>query len=170
MPVISIDIADGTMHPYPLDRLLKFYWDLFVTVDNPKIIQCAFPLLDGTAEPDVAPSLTTLDALIQLHLLSLDFQDDFLAACIFAKLRHNLRHGYFELEELFGSIRLVYSLDIQVEENRAMQAMFLSAALRFSLALRGGEKRALFQDVQAQVVRFGKEYALAMNWDKYVGL
>jgi len=161
--------VDANMHPYCLDRIIKFYWELSLTIDTEKKIEYAdSPPPHNSPDRKAYEPITTLDTLIYLYTASKDLKDDLLSASVLAKLRHNLHHGYFELDEFLGSIRLVYGMDMLNENNRLVQKMFLSAATIHSLSLSAGEKRTLFHDLQRQIQRFGQEYSLAMSWRMHV--
>jgi hypothetical protein len=66
------------------------------------------------------------------------------------------------------TIKQAYGLNVQDEGHRTIQSIFLSVAVKHSLALSAGPERTLFNNLLGQGVRFGCEYNLAMNWRIHV--
>jgi len=147
--------------PYVLDRLVKYYYDLTVTIDIEKKLKYHFKLPDNELAANTTAELSTLETLIRLFVLTKHLKDEFLASCVLAKLRHNLHNGFFELSEFLDGVRKVYKLDVHDEGQRLLQKIFLTAAVKHSVSLCGGSKRTLFVDLLRECERFGYEYTLA---------
>ncbi|KAH6312938.1 hypothetical protein HBI39_057070 [Parastagonospora nodorum] len=166
-PDIPIEIFDSDMHPYIIDRLVKYYWDLGLTIDSTsKNIEYAYVLPTDPVQTDA--NMGILKILVRMYILSIDLKDTFLAKCVLAKLRFSLHHGHFDLEELLVSLEQVYGLNGENPSHKLIQSLFLTAALKHSLALSTSHKRTCFIILQGKIERLRYEYTLGMSWNVHV--
>jgi hypothetical protein len=139
-----------------------------LTIRPTKAIECAVTPPTDPEHSDVTKKMSSLHALIQLFKYASELKDTYLQVCVLAKLRYTLHYSFFDIDEYIDGVREVYAFDMLNSAHRCLQSIFLTAAVKHSLALTAGPKRTLFMELKNQVARFDYEYTLGLSWFMYV--
>lgn len=153
---------------YSLDCIVRFFLTLNMTIDIIKKLEYARIPPGLMHDPNSTSSMTTLEVLVNIYLVSEGLRNHFLADCVMAKLRYNLHHGHFDFDEFLNSLGHVYGLSPHDARHRELQSIFLSATIHHSLALSSGPKWTRFSDLLGENDNLRYEHILAKSWHVHV--
>lgn len=125
--VTPLTINCNDTDPYIVDRAIRFWERGELAVGKEKIVEHAIIRPPNGADINVTDTMSTITALMKLHVVALAFRDERMQQAVLAELRFYLMEEIRDFKEFFDALRDAYLGDHPYASAVAVKKILLTA-------------------------------------------